>query len=146
MARPIIVDGAERVACPKCNHGFALSEGISRQAIERYADEFERGLAEQRRKLEAELAAEAKRRAEREFETRMKAMQESAAAQEAALAKFRAEELNLRYEQARAHDGIARTLRGDGAEADADESESDAARTHRDRARVLYAELRLVTG
>jgi hypothetical protein len=33
MARPIIVDGAERVACPKCNHGFALSEGISRQAI-----------------------------------------------------------------------------------------------------------------
>ena len=96
MARPIIVDGAERVACPKCNHGFALSEGISRQAIDRYADEFERGLAEQRRKLEAELAAEAKRRAEREFETRMKAMQESAAGQEAALAKFRAEELNLR--------------------------------------------------
>jgi hypothetical protein len=96
MAQPIIVDGAERVACPKCNHGFALSEGISRQAIDRYADEFERGLAEQRRKLEGELAAEAKGRAEREFDTRMKAMQESAAAQEAALAKFRAEELNLR--------------------------------------------------
>jgi len=96
MARPIIVDGAERVACPKCNHGFPLSEGISRQAIERYADELERGNAEQRRKLEAELAAEAKRRAEREFDTRMKAMQESAAAQEAALAKFRSEELNLR--------------------------------------------------
>jgi hypothetical protein len=96
MARTIIVDGAERVACPKCNHGFALSEGISRQAIERYADDFERGLASERRKLEAELAAEAKRRAEREFDSRMKAMQESAAAQETALAKFRAEELTLR--------------------------------------------------
>jgi hypothetical protein len=96
MAQPIIVDGAERVACPKCNHGFALSEGISRQAIERYADEFARGLADQRRKLEAELGAEAKRRAEREFDTRLKAMQESAAAQDAALAKFRAEELSLR--------------------------------------------------
>jgi N-carbamoyl-L-amino-acid hydrolase len=26
MAKPIIVDGAERVACPKCNHGFAHAE------------------------------------------------------------------------------------------------------------------------
>jgi len=37
MARTIIVDGGEKIACPKCNHGFPLSEGISRQTIERYA-------------------------------------------------------------------------------------------------------------
>src|SRR5438445_9234887 len=34
MARTIIVDGGEKIACPKCNHGFPLSEGISRQTIE----------------------------------------------------------------------------------------------------------------
>ena len=92
MARPIIVDGAERVACPKCNHGFPLSEGISRQAIERHAEEFERGNAEQRRKLEAELAAEAKA----QFDLQRKAMNEALSAKEAALGKFRNEELQLR--------------------------------------------------
>jgi len=74
MARTIIVDGGQRIACPKCNHGFPLSEGISRQTIERYADEFERGLAEQKKALERELVAE----------------------KEKALGKFRAEELQLR--------------------------------------------------
>src|SRR4051812_33391415 len=74
MARPIIVDGGQRIACPKCNHGFPLSEGISRQTIERYADDFERGLAEQKKALERELVAE----------------------KEKALSKFRNEELQLR--------------------------------------------------
>ena len=37
MSRMIIVDATEGVACPKCSHAFALSEGISRQAIERHA-------------------------------------------------------------------------------------------------------------
>ena len=74
MARTIIVDGGEKIACPKCNHGFPLSEGISRRTIERYADEFERSLAEQKKALERELVAE----------------------KEKALSKFRSEELQLR--------------------------------------------------
>src|SRR3989449_11614257 len=60
MARTIIVDGGEKIASPKCNHGFPLSEGISRQTIERYAADFERSVAAHRKKLEAELATEAK--------------------------------------------------------------------------------------
>src|SRR2546430_17737602 len=59
MARTIIVDGGEKIACPKCKHGFPLSEGISRQTIERYAEDFERSVAAHRKKLEAELSAEA---------------------------------------------------------------------------------------
>src|SRR2546422_7941791 len=50
--------GGEKIACPKCNHGFPLSEGISRQTIERYAEDFERSVAAHRKKLEAELSAE----------------------------------------------------------------------------------------
>jgi hypothetical protein len=46
MSRMNIVDAGEEVACPKCAHAFALSEGISRQAIERYAEDFDRSLAE----------------------------------------------------------------------------------------------------
>ena len=72
--RTIMIDGAAKVACPKCNHHFPLSEGISRQTIERHAEEFERALAEQRKALERDLVAEKER----------------------ALAKFREEELQLR--------------------------------------------------
>jgi hypothetical protein len=135
-AKKIIVDAAEPVACPKCSHAFPLSEGISRQTIEGYAEDFERTFAERGKQLEAELAAEAKRRAERDaaqqvktlkeqvaaaeavamaskaqlekareeakaaakelYETDLKANQEALAAKEAALAKFRKDELDLR--------------------------------------------------
>src|SRR3989454_9974652 len=83
MARTIIVDGAEKIACPKCNHGFPLSEGISRQTIERYAEDFERSVAAHRRKLEAELAAEAKA----QFDSQRKALNEALGAKEGALAR-----------------------------------------------------------
>jgi hypothetical protein len=66
---PIIVERAEEVAFPKCSHRFPLSEGLSHQAIERHAEAFEKGLAERRRKLEAELAAAAKA----QFDVQLKA-------------------------------------------------------------------------
>ena len=92
MARTIIVDAEEKVACPKCSHRFPLSEGISRQAIERHAAELERALAEAKKKLEAQLAAEAKA----QFDTQLKALNEVLSAKEGTLAKFRTEELLLR--------------------------------------------------
>jgi hypothetical protein len=72
--RTIMIDGAAKVACPKCSHHFPLTDGLSRQAIERHAEEFERALAEQKKALERELVSEKER----------------------ALAKFREEELQLR--------------------------------------------------
>jgi hypothetical protein len=103
MPRTIIVDAAEEVACPKCAHVFALSDGISRQAIERHAEDFDRSLAERAKALEAGLAAEAKRRAEREaaqareaFELELKSAKEALDAKEGALDKLRSGELALR--------------------------------------------------
>src|ERR1041384_7080486 len=72
--RTIMIDGGTKVACPKCSHHFPLSDGLSRQIIERHAEEFERALAEQKKALERELVAEKER----------------------ALSKFRDEELGLR--------------------------------------------------
>jgi len=92
MARTIMVPADEEVACPKCSHRFALSEGFSRQAIERHAREFERTLAEGRKQLEARLAAEAKA----QFDTQLKALNEALSAKEGTLARFRSEELALR--------------------------------------------------
>lgn len=92
MARSIIIDGAEEVACPKCSHPFPLTEGISRQTIERHAEDFERAFAERRKHLEAQLAAEA----HRQYEVELKAMQETLGAKDSALSRFRNEELQLR--------------------------------------------------
>src|SRR5438876_2663994 len=92
MTRTIIVAAEEEIACPKCSHRFALSDGLSRQAIERHAGEFERGLAERGKKLEAHIAAEAKA----QFEPREKALNEALGAKEAALSRLRSDELALR--------------------------------------------------
>jgi len=92
MPRTILVAAAEEVACPKCSHRFPLSEGLSRQAIERHAGEYERALAEGRRALEARLAAEAKA----QFDTQAKALNEALAAKERTVAQFRDAELALR--------------------------------------------------
>jgi len=100
MARPIIIQAGEQVACPKCSHRFQLSEGISRQAIERHAGELERSLAEHKKKLEAQLAADAKA----EFDTQRKAMNETLSAKENALDRFRADELALRKQLREAED------------------------------------------
>ena len=92
MARTIVVEARGKGCLPEGNHRFALSEGFSRQAIERHAAELERALAEGRKKLEAQLAAEAKA----QFEVQLKALNEALSAKEGSLARFRAEELALR--------------------------------------------------
>src|SRR3989442_1005274 len=92
MTCTTIVAADEQIACPKCSHRFALSEGLTRQAVERHAGEFERTLAERGKKLEAQLAAEARA----QFETREKALNEALGAKEAALSRFRSDELALR--------------------------------------------------
>ena len=63
MARSIIIDGAERLACPKCNQGFPLAEGVSRHR----AQELEHALARLVQQLEAAKreAAELRRRLEK---------------------------------------------------------------------------------
>src|SRR2546421_6427006 len=92
MAQTIIVHAAEPVACPKCNHRFPLTEGLSRQAIERHAGEYERALAAGRKELEARLAAEAKA----QYEIQAKALADSLGVKDRLLARFRDEELGLR--------------------------------------------------
>ena len=97
--RPIIVDAEEQVACPKCNRRFALSEGISRQTIERHAEAFERGLDKQKRTLEAEAAAD--REAPRRGRVRgapSLARASHSQRRTSQLAKSRAEELALRQQ------------------------------------------------
>ena len=110
-----MIDGASKVACPKCNHQFGLSEGLSRETIERHAEEFERAFAEQKKALEQQLIAEAKRRAERELaaakaaakeelQTELRSLREAVTAKDGALEKSRNDELQLRRQLREAED------------------------------------------
>jgi hypothetical protein len=113
--RTIMIDGGSKVACPKCSHHFGLSEGLSRETIERHAEEFERAFAEQKRALEQQLLAEAKRRVERELaaakaaakeelQTELRSLREAVTAKDGALEKSRNDELQLRRQLREAED------------------------------------------
>src|SRR5439155_19989967 len=62
--------------------------------------DLERSLAEHRKKLEAQLAAEAKA----QFDVQLNALHEALSAKEGTLARFRAEELSLRKQLREAED------------------------------------------
>ncbi|MEJ5999927.1 DUF2130 domain-containing protein [Paucibacter soli] len=63
MNSKIILQSDEPIVCPKCAHPFSLGEGISRQAIDRHAEEFEAQIREGRAELAAHLEQEARRHA-----------------------------------------------------------------------------------
>src|SRR5512138_978499 len=62
MPAHIIISRDEPIACPKCSHSYAISEGLSRQTIDRHAEAFEQALARRAREQESRLAAEAEAR------------------------------------------------------------------------------------
>src|SRR5215813_12650038 len=133
MDRNLIVGADESVSCPKCDHRFPLGQGISRQTIDRYAQEFEHTLAaeaklraqkesaQQIAALEARVVAanaavkesnarieeareEAKRTAREAQQTELRSLQEANKAKEEALAKARGGELDLRRQLREAED------------------------------------------
>ena len=53
MNEKIIVQSDERIVCPKCSHEFSLGDGITRQTIDRHAEEFESMVRQGREELEA---------------------------------------------------------------------------------------------
>ena len=63
MNEKIILDADETIVCPKCAHEFTLGDGMTRQTIDRHAEEFEALLTTRRRELEEHLAQEAQRKA-----------------------------------------------------------------------------------
>jgi hypothetical protein len=133
MNRKVILGANEVVSYPKCMHGFPLEQGISTQAIHRYAREFGHTLSTQKvradkqsaqrlaalsaRVAEAERVAgeirvqvekarqDGKKIAREEFETELKSLREANAAKDDALAKARATELDLRRQLREADEG-----------------------------------------
>ena len=76
MDKRIILNADEVVTCPDCGHAFALHEGITRQTIERYEQEFDAVLVDERKTLQASLEKEAVRKAEKEYQGQISDLRE----------------------------------------------------------------------
>ena len=69
MSKRIILNANEIITCPDCKHEFELRDGITQQTIERYADEYEAAMTEERENLRQTADKEAQRQAARTFES-----------------------------------------------------------------------------
>lgn len=76
MQDKIILDANETIVCPKCSHEFTLGDGITRQTIDRHAEEFEALLTTRRHELEEHLAQEAQRKANQAAATQIAKLQD----------------------------------------------------------------------
>ncbi len=76
MPRKIILSSEELIVCPNCRHKFALEDGITRQTIERYEQEFETALKERSDTLRQELEKDAERKLTKTFTTQIDTLKE----------------------------------------------------------------------
>ncbi len=90
----IILSSEELIICPKCQHKFELGEGITRQTIERYEQDFENALKERSAELRKELEQEAERKLARTYSTQLDALKEQLTGSQQAL-----QEMKSRVEQ-----------------------------------------------
>lgn len=90
MPKKIILTADETICCPKCDHKFPLSLGITRQTVEHYERAFEDVLKAQESSLREELAKEAERKLSRGFNGQIEALKEQLAERDKTLQDSRA--------------------------------------------------------
>ena len=80
MQEKIIIQAAELVVCPKCDHRFALHEGIARQTIDTHMAAFDAEAKAYREQIAAEVTEDAKRRAMQMASAQISTLQDQVAA------------------------------------------------------------------
>ena len=92
MSQRIVMDPNDPVTCPDCSHEFPLVQGISNHLIERYEDEYEAKLSNEREELEARAAKKAEKKLTAEYEDKLgelsEKLEESQAEREGARKKL----------------------------------------------------------
>ncbi len=71
MSQRIVIDPNDPVTCPDCSHEFPLVQGISHHLIERYEEEYDQKLAEERESLQARAVRTAERQLSGRFEEQL---------------------------------------------------------------------------
>ena len=76
MSHKIIISSEEQIVCPECQHKFELGQGITRQTIEKYEQDFESAMKERTTELRKEAEQEAERKLARTYKTQLDDLKE----------------------------------------------------------------------
>ncbi len=107
MLQNIILAAEETICCPKCDHKFPLSQGITHQTIEHYEQAFDQALKAQEAELRESLAKEVERKLSRGFTHQIDALKEQLAERDKTLLESKARQDDLvREAKAKAADEI----------------------------------------
>lgn len=104
MPHKIILSSEEQIVCPQCQHKFELGEGITRQTIEKYEQDFESAMKERATELRKEAEQEAERKLARTYNTQLGALKEQLTGSQQAVAEMKARVEQVQQEtKAKAH-------------------------------------------
>lgn len=113
----IIVSAEEQVCCPKCSHCFPLKEGITRQTLERYENEYDAEFKRREEELTEEIQEDLERRMAKSHAADMKKvreeLEEAQAAQKELQGKIEAARIEARTRAIRDYEAEKKTLQQD---------------------------------
>lgn len=90
MPHKIILSSEEQIVCPQCQHKFELGEGITRQTIEKYEQDFESVMKERAAELRKEAEQEAERKLARTYDAQLNDLKEQLTGSQQATAEMKA--------------------------------------------------------
>lgn len=90
MPHKIILSSEEQIVCPQCQHKFELGEGITRQTIEKYEQDFESVMKERTAVLRKEAEQEAERKLARTYDAQLNDLKEQLMGSQQATAEMKA--------------------------------------------------------
>lgn len=76
MPKKIIIDALEQITCPHCSKEFPLQDAITNQLIDRYEDEYEYMLREEKQRLQDRIAAQVEKTTAKRFEDQISDLNE----------------------------------------------------------------------
>ena len=76
MAQKIILSSDEPIVCPQCQHRFEIGQGITRQTIERYEQDFTSAMEERSVELRRDIEKETAKKLERTYTTQLESLKD----------------------------------------------------------------------
>jgi hypothetical protein len=90
MPHKIILSSEEQIVCPQCQHKFELGEGITRQTIEKYEQDFETAMKERATELRKEAEQEVERKLARTYKNQLDDLKEQLTGSQQAFTEMKA--------------------------------------------------------
>jgi len=85
MSTKIIINSDETIVCPQCSDKFLLHQGITRQTIEKYENEFKKELEKRGQEREEEIAKDAEKKASKSYSLKILELESKLDEKEASL-------------------------------------------------------------